>query len=54
MQDLVYEISGKINEGISILENWASMGLPLPKKIFDVLEQVKNEKGGGDDGKGTN
>ena len=42
------------NEGISILENWGSMGLPLPKKIFDVLEQVKNEKGGGDDGKGTN
>jgi len=33
------------NEGISILENWGSMGLPLPKKIFDVLEQIKNEKG---------
>ena len=37
------------NEGISILENWGSMGLPLPKKIFDVLEQIKNEKGGGKD-----
>ncbi len=36
------------NEGISILENWGSMGLPLPKKIFDVLEQLKKEKGGGD------
>lgn len=39
------------NEGISILENWASMDLPLPKKIFDVLEQIKNEKGGGNDAK---
>ena len=39
------------NEGISILENWGSIGLPLPKKIFDVLDQIKNEKGGGDDGK---
>ena len=37
------------NEGISILENWGSMGLPLPKKIIDVLEQIKNEKGGGKD-----
>ena len=40
------------NEGISILENWGSMGLPLPKKIFDVLEQIKNEKGGGNDERG--
>ncbi len=31
------------NEGISILENWGAMGLPLPQKIFDVLEQLKNE-----------
>jgi len=31
------------NEGISILENWGGMGLPLPQKIFDVLEQLKNE-----------
>ena len=31
------------NEGISILENWGSMGLPLPQKIFDVLEQLKTE-----------
>lgn len=38
------------NEGISILENWGAMGLPLPKKIFEVLEQVKKEKGGGDNG----
>ena len=40
------------NEGISILENWGSMGLPLPKKIFDVLEQIKIEKGGGNDERG--
>ena len=37
------------NEGISILENWGTMGLPLPKKIFDVLEQIRLEKGGGED-----
>jgi toxin secretion/phage lysis holin len=34
------------NEGISILENWGSMGLPLPQKVMDVLEQIKNENGG--------
>ena len=27
------------NEGISILENWGSMGLPLPKVIIETLEQ---------------
>ena len=32
------------NEGISILENWGAMGLPLPKKVFEVLEQIKTEK----------
>lgn len=31
------------NEGISILENWGGMGLPLPQKLFDILEQLKNE-----------
>jgi len=31
------------NEGISIVENWGGMGLPLPQKILDVLEQLKNE-----------
>ena len=34
------------NEGISILENWGAMGLPLPQKVYEVLEQIKNEKGG--------
>lgn len=33
------------NEGISILENWSEMGLPLPKKIFQVLEQLKEKVG---------
>ena len=31
------------NDGISILENWGDMGLPLPQKIFDVWEQLKND-----------
>lgn len=31
------------NEGISILENWGDMGLPLPQKMFDVLEQLKKD-----------
>ena len=39
------------NEGISIVENWGSMGLPLPKKITEVLEQIKKENGGKDDEK---
>lgn len=34
------------NEGISVLENAAKLGLPIPKKIKDVLEQLhdKSEK----------
>jgi toxin secretion/phage lysis holin len=39
------------NEGISILENWGSIGLPLPKKITDVLEQIKKENGGNENEK---
>ena len=31
------------NDGISILENMGGMGVPLPQKIFDVLEQLKND-----------
>lgn len=30
------------NEGISILENWGGMGLPLPQKLTDTLEQLKS------------
>lgn len=35
------------NEGISIVENWGAMGLPLPKVLINKLEQLK---GDGDDG----
>lgn len=31
------------NEGISILENAANLGLPLPKKLKAVLEQLKSD-----------
>jgi len=29
------------NEGISILENWAIMDLPLPKKLLEVFDNFK-------------
>lgn len=32
------------NEGISILENAALIGLPIPKKMKDVLEQLKENE----------
>ncbi len=31
------------NESLSILENWGDMGLPLPKKIFNMFKQLKSE-----------
>ncbi|ABQ23650.1 phage holin family protein [Clostridium kluyveri] len=31
------------NEGISIFENCGKSGLPLPKKIVEALEQLKNK-----------
>ena len=31
------------NEGISIIENSAIIGLPVPKKLKDVLEQLHDE-----------
>jgi len=31
------------NEGISVLENWAIMGLPIPKKLSVMLGQMKNK-----------
>lgn len=31
------------NEGISILENAASLGLPVPKKLQDILEQIRDK-----------
>lgn len=30
------------NEGISIIENASILGLPIPQKVQDVLEQLKN------------
>jgi toxin secretion/phage lysis holin len=33
------------NEGISILENVAQMGMPIPKKVKDVLEQIRKKAG---------
>ena len=38
------------NEGISILENTALIGLPVPQKLRDVLEQLKGpeDKDGND------
>ena len=32
------------NEGISILENVSIIGLPIPKKLKEVLLQLKNEE----------
>lgn len=31
------------NEGISILENASNLGLPIPKKIKEVLEQLNKD-----------
>ena len=31
------------NEGISLLENGARLGVPMPKKLIDVLTQLKKE-----------
>ncbi|MGO1368505.1 phage holin family protein [Senegalia sp. (in: firmicutes)] len=36
------------NEGISIIENSTRLGLPIPAKLVDVLEQLKD--GGDKDG----
>ena len=31
------------NEGISIIENAANLGLPVPQKLKDILEQLKTD-----------
>lgn len=36
------------NEGVSLLENSAHLGLPIPEKLKDVLEQL-HDRGGNDD-----
>ena len=40
------------NEAISVLENAGKMGVPYPKKLKELLEQLKkdNDAGGGDGG----
>lgn len=30
------------NEGLSIIENWGTMGLPIPKFLLNKLEQLKD------------
>ncbi len=32
------------NEGISLIENAANLGLPVPQKLREVLEQLRDEK----------
>lgn len=31
------------NDGLSIIENMGKMGIPLPKKLIDTLNQLKNK-----------
>jgi len=31
------------NEGITIVENWGAIGLPLPKVLINKLEQLKGD-----------
>ncbi len=37
------------NEGISIVENAAALGVPLPKKFTDILKQLKSKEEEDDD-----
>lgn len=39
------------NEGISILENWGGMGLNLPQKLVDTLEQLRSNNNPKNNGK---
>ncbi len=34
------------NEGISIVENAAHLGLPIPDKLKSILQQLKDKEGG--------
>lgn len=40
------------NEGISILENATVLGLPIPQKLKDILEQLQKHGNGEDDTSG--
>ena len=35
------------NEGLSLLENMTRLGVPFPKKLIDMLAQLKNSNEGG-------
>ena len=37
------------NEGVSLLENAAHLGLPIPAKVKDVLEQLHGRAEGGEE-----
>ena len=37
------------NEGVSLLENAAHLGLPIPKKLKDILEQLHDRTDKEDD-----
>lgn len=37
------------HEALSIAENSAALGLPIPKKLIDVLEELNKESGGAAD-----
>ncbi len=37
------------NEGVSLLENAAHLGLPIPSKLKDILEQLHNKAEEGED-----
>ncbi len=37
------------NEGISIIENAAALGVPMPKKLIDILDKFKETEENADD-----
>ncbi len=41
------------NEGISILENTATLGMPYPKKLKEILEQINEEEKDEENSNGT-
>ena len=41
------------NEGVSLLENAAHLGLPIPEKLKTVLEQLHDRDDGTNDNEGT-
>ena len=40
------------NEGVSLMENAAHLGLPIPKRLKSVLEQLHDRETDGKDGDG--